>query len=269
MKIAISGKGGVGKTTLAGCLARLLAAQGQTVLAIDADPDANLPSAIGIPAAQLDSFQPIAQMKELVAERTGAQPGTFGGMFKLNPKVDDIPDTYSTEFQGIKLLTLGTVPKGGGGCLCPENTLLRALMRHLVLRRGETLIVDMEAGLEHLARGSTESMDAFLVVVEPGQRAIQTAHQIRRLANDLGVRRVYAVGNKVQEAADREVIEEGVRPIPVLGHLTFRESVREADRRGVSPYDLDEPLRQEVAAIYQRLVEEVQPAEVSSPSPRP
>lgn len=253
MKIAISGKGGVGKTTLAGCLARLLAERGETVLAIDADPDANLPSAIGVPADQLDSFQPLAQMKDLVAERTGAQPGTFGGMFKLNPKVDDIPDTYSTSFQGIKLLTLGTVPKGGGGCLCPENTLLRVLMRHLLLRSGETLIVDMEAGLEHLARGSTESMDAFVVVVEPGQRAVQTAHQIRRLATDLGVTQVYVVGNKVTGEQDRAVIEDGVRPMPVLGHLSYRDSIREADRRGVSPYDLDEVLRAEVAAIYERL----------------
>lgn len=257
MKIAISGKGGVGKTTLAGCLSRLLSDLGERVLAIDADPDSNLPSAIGIPAAQLAAIRPLAQMRDLVAERTGAQPGTFGGMFKLNPKVDDIPDAYSVTRDRIKLLTVGTVPKGGGGCLCPEGTLLRGLMRHLMLQRGETVIVDMEAGLEHLARGSTEAMDAFLVVLEPGQRAIQTAHQIRRLAADLGVRRVLAVGNKVADAADREVIESGVAPIPVLGHLSLRESIREADRRGLSPYDLDEGLREEVRIVYGRLLEEV------------
>jgi CO dehydrogenase maturation factor len=250
MKIAISGKGGVGKTTLAGCLARLLAEKGQKVLAIDADPDANLPSAIGVPRERLDTYKPLAQMKEIVAERTGAQPGTFGGMFKLNPKVDDIPDALSTVFKGIKLLTLGTVPKGGGGCLCPENTLLRALMRHVMLRRGETLIVDMEAGLEHLARGSTDSMDAFVVVVEPGQRAIQTAHQIRRLASDLGVKAVYVVGNKVTDPSERRLIEEGVNPMPVLGHLSYSEAIRTADREGVSPYDLDQKLKAEVAAVY-------------------
>jgi CO dehydrogenase maturation factor len=259
MKIAISGKGGVGKTTLAGCLARLLAGRGQTVLAIDADPDANLPSAIGVPQEKLEGFAPLAQMKDLVAERTGAQPGTFGGMFKLNPKVDDIPDRYSTQHEGIKLLTLGTVPKGGGGCLCPENTLLRALMRHLMLRQGETLLVDMEAGLEHLGRGSTESMDAFVVVVEPGQRALQTAHQIRRLATDLGVKEVYVVGNKVTDEDDRRVIEQGVAPMPVLGHLSFRDSVRDADRRGISPYDLDETLRDQVAEVYSSLARLVDP----------
>ncbi len=254
MKIAISGKGGVGKTTLAGCLARLIADRGETVLAVDADPDSNLPSAIGVPAERLAAVQPLAQMKELVAERTGAQPGTFGGMFKLNPKVDDIPDTYSVTHNGIKLLTLGTVPLGGGGCLCPEGTLLRVLMRHLMLRPGETVIVDMEAGLEHLARGSTEAMDAFIVVVEPGQRAIQTAHQIRRLAKDLGVQDIYVVGNKVNDDTDRQVIADGVAPIPVLGHLSFRDAIRQADRDGVSPYDLDPGLRDEVAAVYAQIV---------------
>ena len=253
MKIAISGKGGAGKTTLAGCLARFLSDSGQKVLAIDADPDSNLHSAVGVPATELMKIQPLAQMKELVAERTGAKPGTFGGMFKLNPKVDDIPDAYSLNFKGIRLLTLGTVPKGGGGCLCPEGTLLRGLMRHLMLQRGETVIVDMEAGLEHLARGSTEGVDLFVVVVEPGQRAIQTAHQVRRLALDLGVKQVYVVGNKVLGDDDRRVVEDGVAPMKVLGHLSQRESIRDADRRGVSPYDLDLQLQTEVATIYAAL----------------
>ncbi len=254
MKIAISGKGGVGKTTLAGCLARYLADQGQRVLAIDADPDSNLPSALGVPPEKLGSVQPLTHLKALVAERTGAKPGTFGGMFTLNPKVDDIPDTYSVDHQGIKLLTLGAVPLGGGGCLCPEGTLLRGLMRHLMVSRGETVVVDMEAGLEHLARGSTEAMDAFVVVVEPGQRSIQTAHQIRRLAADLGVRKVFAVGNKAVSDLDRRVIEEGVAPLPLLGVLAHRESIREADRQGVSPYDLDPELRTDVASIYANLL---------------
>jgi len=208
---------------------------------------------VGVPPERLGEVQPLAAMKELVAERTGAQPGTMGGMFKLNPKVDDIPDRFCLEHNGVKLLTLGTVPKGGGGCLCPESTLLRVLMRHLMVRRGETVIVDMEAGLEHLARGSTESMDAFVVVVEPGQRAIQTAHQIRRLASDLGVRRVMVVGNKIRDPQDQEVIAKGVAPMSVLGHLRLRDSIREADREGVSPYDLDPSLRDEVAAIYEAL----------------
>lgn len=249
MKIAVSGKGGVGKTTLAGAMARYFAETGWKVLAIDADPDSNLPSAVGVTLEEMKKIQPLAALKELVAERTGAKPGQFGGMFKLNPVVDDIPDTYSIEHKGIKLLTLGTVPKGGTGCLCPESTLLRVLLRTIMLNRDEAVVIDMEAGLEHLARGSTESMDAFIVVVEPGQRAIQTAHQIRRLAADLGVTKIYVVGNKVADEADKEVIRQGVEGIEILGFMELSEKIREADRKGVSPYDLDPGLKVEVAKI--------------------
>jgi CO dehydrogenase maturation factor len=163
--------------------------------------------------------------------------------------VDDIPDTYSIEYKGIKLLTLGTVPKGGTGCLCPESTLLRVLLRNIMLKRDDAVVIDMEAGLEHLARGSTESMDAFIVVVEPGQRAIQTAHQIRRLAADLDVTKIYVVGNKVADEADREVIRQGVEGMEILGFLPMSEAIREADRKGLSPYDLDPALKGEVAKI--------------------
>ncbi len=255
MKIAISGKGGVGKTTLAGAIARYLAETGHRVLAIDADPDSNLPSALGVHPAVAANIKPLAALKDLISQRTGAKPGTMGGMFKLNPKVDDIPDEYGLEFKGIKLLTLGTVLKGGTGCLCPESTLLRVLLRHILVDRGEAAILDMEAGLEHLGRGSTESMDAFIVVVEPGQRAIQTAHQIRRLAADLGVKSIFVVGNKVMDEEEATLIREGVAPMPVLGILTQRDKVREADRKGVSAYDLDEEFKAEVVAITKKLQE--------------
>lgn len=253
MKIAVSGKGGVGKTTLAGALALHLASQGGRVLAIDADPDSNLPSSLGIDPKRLSEIKPLASLKDLVAERTGAKPGTFGGMFKLNPRVDDIPDAFSLEHRGVRLLTLGTVPKGGSGCLCPESTLLRVLMRHILLDRGDAVVVDMEAGLEHLARGSTESMDAFIVVVEPGQRSLQTAHQIKRLATDLGVKKLFVVGNKIADEGDRRLIAEGLGGLPVLGYIPFSDAIREADRKGVSPYDLDPFLREEAARICHAL----------------
>ncbi|RLA84149.1 MAG: carbon monoxide dehydrogenase [Deltaproteobacteria bacterium] len=259
MKIAVAGKGGVGKTTLAGTMARYLADQGYKVLAIDADPDANLASALGFTEEDLKGLIPLARMKELIQERTGAQPGAFGGIFKLNPKVDDIPDAYSRTRNGVKLLVLGGIPKAGSGCFCPESALLKALIHHILVRRREAVIVDMEAGLEHLSRGSTRWVDAFLVVVEPGQRSISTAWQIRQMAIDLGISRIFAVGNKVASEGDRRLIEEGISGIQVLGHLPFLQSIIEADKRGLSPYDLDQRVREEVGKIVESLLQLVNP----------
>ncbi len=256
MKIAISGKGGVGKTTLAGVMARLLADEGKKVLAIDADMDANLASALGIPESQLSGLTPLAQKTRLVEERTGSKKGTFGGMFKLNPRVDDIPDEYSLVYKGVKLLVLGGVLSGGSGCFCPENVLLKNLIGHLFVAREETVIVDLEAGLEHLSRGSTGYMDVFTVVVEPGRRSFGTARQIKRLANDLGITKIYIVGNKITSSQDRQVIEENLaNEFEILGHLSFSPKIIEADRLGVSPYDLDENLKSEVRAIADRMGE--------------
>ena len=253
MKIAIAGKGGVGKTTLAGVMARYLAEEGYKVLTIDADPDANLASALGFPAEILKGVIPLAEMTPLVEERTGSKKGTFGGVFKLNPKVDDIPDTYSVTHHGVKLLILGNIPQAEGGCFCPENVLLKGLLHHILVKRDEVVIIDMEAGLEHLTRGSTKHVDAFIIVVEPGQRSISTARQIWRLARDLGVQKVYGVGNKVASPEDRALIEEGLNGIPFLGHLSFNEKVIEADKKGISPYDLNGAIKQEAKAIIDRL----------------
>ena len=175
MKIAVTGKGGVGKTTLAGTIARILAADGYKVLAVDADPDANLASALGIAPDVARGIVPIADMKELIEERTGAKTGTMGGFFKINPRVDDIPDELSVPLDGIRLMVMGTVKEGAGGCVCPESVLLRSLVRHLLLRRKEAVILDMEAGIEHLGRGTASAVDAMIVVVEPGARSVRTA----------------------------------------------------------------------------------------------
>jgi len=253
MKIAIAGKGGVGKTTLAGVMARYLADEGYKVLTIDADPDANLASALGFPPHLLTGVTPLAEMTPLVQERTKSQKGTFGGVFKLNPKVDDLPDTYSVTHHGVKLLILGNIPQAEGGCFCPENVLLKGLLHHILIKRDEVVIIDMEAGLEHLTRGSTKYVDAFIIVVEPGQRSIATARQIFRLAQDLGVKRVCAVGNKVTSPEDQQLIEEGLSEIPFLGRLSFNQQVIEADKRGMSPYDLDGAIKKEVQAIVKQL----------------
>ena len=253
MKIAISGKGGVGKTTLAGVMARILADEGRKVLAIDADPDSNLASAIGLPKETLAKLSPIASMTSLIEERTGAKKGTFGSMLKLNPKVDDIPDEMGVTHQGVRLLLLGCIPQGGGGCFCPENVLLKNLVRHLFVKREEAVIVDMEAGLEHLGRGSTGYVDALLIVVEPGQRAINTAKQIKKLGEDLHIKNMMIVGNKVTSGQDRKIIEESLSDFPILGHMSFNTKILQADREGKSPYDMDDRIKEEVKGILTEL----------------
>ena len=253
LKLAITGKGGVGKTTLASLLARLYAAEGSTVLAIDANPDANLGTALGISSKDLQRITPIAEMKELIAERTGGKPGTTGGIFRLNPKVDDIPDRFSVKKDGLRLLIMGTVKKGGGGCMCPESALLRNLLNHLVLRKSEIVIMDMDAGIEHLGRATATAVNAFIVVVEPGQRSVETARAVKRLAQDIGIKKCYVVGNKIASDADRQFITENLPDFELLGYISFNPKIAEADRKGISPYDNDAKVVSEVKIIKERL----------------
>src|SRR4030043_625647 len=202
MKIAITGKGGVGKTTLASLLSHIFAAEGKRVIAVDADPDANLASALGIPKDESEKIRPVADMAELIEERTGAKVGSMGGMFKLNPKVDDLPEGIGYHLNSIILLTMGKSKAAASGCYCPENALLRRLLSHLVIERSEVVIVDMEAGIEHLTRGIAVSVDAFIVVVEPGQRSMQTARAVFEMADKLDIQKVFVVANKVRGSED-------------------------------------------------------------------
>jgi len=252
-KIAITGKGGVGKTTLSSLLAYIYAERGQRVLAIDADPNANLASALGMSEEVADQIVPIAEMDKLIYERTGARPGEYGGYFKLNPRVDDIPDRFSAEWRGVRLLVMGAIKGGGAGCACPENTLLKNLMTHLLLQRSEVIILDMEAGIEHLGRGTAGAVDAMIVVVEPGQRSLKTAHTISRLAADIGIEEIYVVGNKVRSQADRDFIIESLPGFRVIGFLSESLLAIEADRRGVSVFDLDPQMVAEAEAIADSL----------------
>lgn len=249
MKIAVTGKGGVGKTTLSALLSHLFAAEGKKVISVDADPDANLASALGIPRADAEKIRPIAEIGELVEERTGVKPGSMGSVFKLNPKVDDLPEGFGYKYNGITLLIMGRAKTASSGCYCPENVLLRRLLKHLVVERNEVVIVDMEAGIEHLTRGTAGSVDAFIVVVEPGQRSMQTAGVVRDMARELGVRKVFVVANKVRSAEDVAFIRKGIGDMELIGHISFNHEVMEADIRGASPYGFSPSAVEEVKTI--------------------
>lgn len=241
MKLAVSGKGGVGKTTFSALLIRTLNAQGNRVLAIDADPDANLAAAVGI--ADADKIVPIAEMKDLIFERTEAKPGTMGGFFKLNPKVDDLPEALSARLENIKLMRLGGIKKGGSGCLCPESTLLKALVTHIVLGRDEVVVMDMEAGIEHLGRATAQAVDRLLVVVEPGRRSIDTARNVKQLASEINLEKISLIGNKIRGPQDQAFLEKHLPDFKFLGFLPYDQSLIEADLSGVSPFDIDGPAK--------------------------
>jgi len=216
MKAAITGKGGVGKTTLAAMLAGALALKGRDVIAVDADPDANLGSAFGVPPDE--PITPLAEMRQLIEQRTGSASG-FSGYFKLNPKVDDIPENFSRKIGNIRLLVLGGVKAGGDGCICPASALLKALLVHLVLGRDDAVIMDMEAGIEHLGRATAQTMDALVVVADPGPWSTQTAHRVKKLAGDLGMNKIVAVANRISRPDEIDSIREQLGDIPLVGHL--------------------------------------------------
>ncbi|MCL2110953.1 MAG: carbon monoxide dehydrogenase accessory protein CooC [Clostridiales bacterium] len=253
MKIAVTGKGGVGKTTLVSVLAGLYARDGKNVLAVDVDPDSNLGLALGFTESELESITPISEMSDLIAERTGSTKDSFGKFFKINPQVHDIPDKFAREKNGVRLLVMGTVETGGGGCVCPEHVLLKRIVSHLVVDGDSVVIMDMEAGLEHLGRGTAGMVDFFIVVTEPGSRSIQTYHRIKQLARDLGVKKVYVVGNKIRSDGDREFIESRVDADDLLGFISYSDDVIDADKREGSPFETGEAVISEIEAIKKKL----------------
>ena len=258
MKLAISGKGGVGKTTLAALLAQVYADAGRDVLAVDADPSPCLAGALGFPDELRARLHPIAEMDDLIEERTGAKPGTVGGFFTINPRVDDIPDRFSVTHRGVRLLEMGSVDLGGSGCICPESAMLKTLFTHLLFRKDDVLILDMYAGVEHLGRATVDFVDALIIVVEPTRRSLGTAAQIKKLAQDIGLTRLWLVGNKVRDDEEAAFLKAETPGLPVLGMLPADLAVQEADRRGVAVYDFVPALRQAAEAMASVLVAEIE-----------
>ena len=252
MKIAISGKGGVGKTLLASLLSRTFVEFGYSVIAIDADPDSNLAATLGFPHPE--KITPISEMSALIEERTGVQPGQAAPYFKLNPKVDDLPEKYSLKHDGIKLMVMGRVKKGGSGCYCPESALLRALLVHLLVARDEVVILDMEAGIEHLGRGTAGAVDKLIIVVEPGRRSVETAYRITKLAEDISLGNIAVVGNKVRSQAEREFLISSLPGSEFLGFIPYDQAVVEADIANLPLLKASQPIITEVRNIHQALV---------------
>jgi CO dehydrogenase maturation factor len=255
MKLAVTGKGGVGKTTLAALLAQTYADMGRDVLAVDADPSPCLAGALGFPDELRSKLQPVSEMDLLIEERTGAKPGTTGGFFTLNPRVDDIPERFSVSYRKVRLLEMGSVDIGGSGCICPESAMLKTLFTHLLFRKDEVLMLDMYAGVEHLGRATVDFVDAMLIVVEPTRRSLGTASQIKKLAHDIGLKRLWLVGNKVRNDEEADFLKAETPDLPVLGMLPADLAVQEADRLGIPVYEHVQVLRHEAEQMA-RLLDE-------------
>ena len=261
MKIAVTGKGGVGKTLICATLAKLFVDKNFKVFAVDADPDANLALTLGFP--QAEKITSLVEMKKLIEERTGAKSGSFSPYFKMNPKVGDIPDKYFVKHNGISLAVMGTVRGGGLGCTCPENAFLKALLRHLIVEREEVVILDMEAGIEHLGRGTVESVDILVIVVEPGVRSIETAKRIRKLAGDIGISRLGAIGNKTRNDSDKKFMIENIGGqnlnyslgIDFLGYISYNKKLVDADLKNLPFYEVCPEVLDEGKVIVEGLMD--------------
>ncbi len=249
MKLAVAGKGGVGKTTLVALLAREAVAQGYRVLVVDADSDPNLATTLGID----ESVVTLADDEELVTDRVGS-----GGFVRLNPTVDDIPPRYTVERHGVRLLVLGGIRGGGTGCACPANTLLMALLAHLLVREDDVVLLDMEAGIEHLGRGTVRNVDGLILVVESDRKTLETGERTIGLARELGIQRIVAVANRVRDNEDSQRIRDALpSDIEVAGSIPYLDELRLAARSGGLPEGFSHP---SIVELWVRLERSLAPA---------
>lgn len=261
-KIAISGKGGVGKTTIATAIGRLLGRMGRKVLLLDCDPSPNLAISLGIPARDRGNIIPLCHMSQLIAMRTGVEVGNSQGkMYTLNPKVDDILAEYGIQgADGVSLLVLGTINTGGSGCFCPESALLKRLVNHLV-KKDHILLMDMEAGIEHLGRATTRNIDLLLIIVEPGMRSLETAGAIKDLGTDIGIKKFCAILNKCRSGKDENIVRQKLESmdIELIGTIPFSGNIMGADLSGVSVMDMEgnEAFVQKIQNIIKQIIEQV------------
>jgi CO dehydrogenase maturation factor len=257
MKIAITGKGGVGKTTLAAMLARVLRDEGKRVTLVDADPDMNLAAVMNVPVESVPA--PVIELKELIAERTGTRVGEPAPFFTMNPRVDDIPGAYCREHEGLRLLVMGTVHRGGGGCACPENAFLKSLLSHLMIAEPEWVILDMVAGVEHLGRGTALGVDLMLVVVEASVTSIETAHRVRSLAADIGIRNVRVVANRIRSPEELSFIAERLGPETLLRSIDYSPEILRVNTGEISALHVEGPVLDQVRDLARTIIEDAAP----------
>ena len=251
MKIAVSGKGGTGKTMLVSFLSTIFAKAGYSVIAIDADPNVNLADTFGFPNSE--KIIPISKMDDLIEERTGARPGQMAPYFKLNPKVDDLPDKCSLKYGGIRIMVMGPIKAAGSGCYCPEGALLEALVAHLLLKVDEMVILDMEAGIEHLTRGTAKGVDKLIIVVEPTRKSVLTGYRVRDLALEIGLQSIGVVGNKIRNGKEKDFLISNMAGFEFLGFIPYDEGIAEAEITGLPLIDSSEKVMSEVKNIAARL----------------
>ena len=257
LKIAVTGKGGVGKTTVSAGLCHALADRGYAVLALDCDPDSNLAGALGFPEEVLAGIRPLSSLADLIEERTGSKPGAYGGMFKLNPHVADIPDKHCNRHGPFRLLAMDTIARGGGGCACPQNVLMRNVVGEVLVRRGEAVVLDMEAGLEHMGRATARAVSTLVTVVQPGRRSVSTARAVVGLAADIGIPHCHALGNGFESEDDfLAFAAEHLAGLPLLGCVPHDPGVARADRAGAGVAEMMAPgTRDAFARILERIEE--------------